>query len=77
MLSYNILVTLIVQCLVLVFAGWHASQKQKIQHWEERSTMFLLHQVAKLNMRRIVAGFLKILLEKNMRNNINVGLPQL
>ena len=39
--------------------------------------MFLLHQVAKLNMRRIVAGFLKILLEKNMRNNINVGLPQL
>ena len=77
MLSYNILVTLIVQCSVLGFAGWHASQKQKIQHWEERSTMFLLHQVAKLNMRRIVAGFLKILLEKNMRNNINVGLPQL
>ena len=46
MLSYNILVTLIVQCSVLVFAGWHASQKQKIQHWEERSTMFCCNMVA-------------------------------
>ena len=68
MLSYNILVTLIVQCSVLVFAGWHASQKQKFNTGRKGAQCFvaiwLLHQVAKLNMRTIVAGFLKILLEK-------------
>ena len=61
MLSYNILVTLIVQCSVLVFAGWHASQKQKFNTGRKGAQCFvaiwLLHQVAKLNMRRIVAGF--------------------
>ena len=39
--------------------------------------IWLLHHVAKVNMRRIVAGFFGNFAGKNMRNNINVGVPQL